>query len=175
MGGGASAEGACVGRLHLCTELVASGRVGPNPSADFDSLENAACYTIAMIPSDSAKTRLVCTYVRSVLLVGTIHPTMPDRTCTLYTRSRALSARRRTPGCSGASRPAGSGLLTQRSIANGVTTPLLSKPLAMSGRMASCARAVSSPCRKSRSHASATPPMAPRGAWSAAWPVGPNG
>ena len=33
VGGGASAEGACVGRLHLCTELVArreaSGRVGP--------------------------------------------------------------------------------------------------------------------------------------------------
>ena len=111
-----------------------------------------------MIPSDLRRQDspyyLVCTYVRSVLLVGTIHPTMPDRTCTLYTRSRA---RRRT--YSGALAPSWlRTVLTQRSIANGVTTPLLSKPLAMSGRMASCARAVSSPCRKSRSHASATPP-----------------
>ena len=67
----------------------------------------------------------------------------------------------------------GGSLLTQRSIADGTATPLLSKPLAMSGRTASCDRAFSSPCRKSRSHARATPPTAPRGAWSTAWPLGP--
>ena len=56
----------------------------------------------------------------------------------------------------------------------GQSTLSLSKPLAMSGRMTSIDRELSSPKRKSRSHVRTTPPMAPWGASSLAWTVGPS-